>query len=143
MSTRAQASKAAGTVVDGRFRDLQEQRALNYPVCHPQYAGTAVGNLVTNPEQVFARDVGTAPPYGAAKVVGVNVPVKLQSDDQDITISPGDYLIGDLNGVVVLPQEQAKKALPLMAKQGEADGKMAVAIKKGMPFTEASITFRL
>ena len=32
MSTRAQASKAAGTVIDGRFRDLQEQRDLNYPV---------------------------------------------------------------------------------------------------------------
>lgn len=42
MSRRAQASKAAGTIVDGRFRDLQEQRALNYPVCHPLYAGTAV-----------------------------------------------------------------------------------------------------
>jgi regulator of RNase E activity RraA len=32
MSTRAQASKAVGSVVDGRFRDLQEHRALNFPV---------------------------------------------------------------------------------------------------------------
>ncbi|KAL2815049.1 ribonuclease E inhibitor RraA/Dimethylmenaquinone methyltransferase [Aspergillus cavernicola] len=123
MSTRAQASRAAGTVVDGRFRDLQEQRALNYPV--------------------FARDVGTAPPYGAVKVVGVNVPVKLQSVEQDITINPGDYLIGDLNGVVVLPKAQADKVLPLMAKQAEADAKMAVAIKEGMAFTEASQKFRV
>ncbi|PCG98920.1 Ribonuclease E inhibitor RraA/Dimethylmenaquinone methyltransferase [Penicillium occitanis (nom. inval.)] len=123
MSTRAQASRAAGTIVDGRFRDLQEQRALNYPV--------------------FARDVGTAPPYGAVKVVGVNVPIQLQSDGQELTINPGDYLVGDLNGVVVLPQDQVKKALPLMAKQGEADAKMAVAIKEGMPFTEASRKFRI
>lgn len=92
--------------------------------------------------QVFARDVGTAPPYGAVKVVGVNVPVKLQSDNQDITINPGDYLIGDLNGVVVLPRDLATKVLPLMAKQGEADAKMAVVIKEGMPFTEASRKFR-
>jgi len=33
MSARAQASKAVGSVIDGRFRDLQEQRELNYPVC--------------------------------------------------------------------------------------------------------------
>ena len=33
MSTRAQASGAAGTVVHGRIRDLQEHRALGYPVC--------------------------------------------------------------------------------------------------------------
>jgi regulator of RNase E activity RraA len=76
-------------------------------------------------------------------VVGVNVPVQLQSDEQDITINPGDYLIGDLNGVVVLPKDQAEKVFPLMAKQGEADSRMAVAIKEGMPFTEASKKFRV
>lgn len=32
MSARAKASGAVGTVIDGRFRDLQEQRALGYPV---------------------------------------------------------------------------------------------------------------
>lgn len=32
MSTRAVASKAAGTIVDGRIRDLQEHRNLKYPV---------------------------------------------------------------------------------------------------------------
>lgn len=32
MSMRARASGAVGSVVDGRFRDLQEQRELQYPV---------------------------------------------------------------------------------------------------------------
>ena len=32
MSTRAKASRAAGSVIDGRFRDVQEHRDLNYPV---------------------------------------------------------------------------------------------------------------
>ncbi|KAJ5605693.1 ribonuclease e inhibitor rraa dimethylmenaquinone methyltransferase protein [Penicillium lagena] len=123
MSARAQASKAAGSVIDGRFRDLQEQRELNYPV--------------------FARDIGTAPPYELVKVVDVNVPVKLQTDEQDMTINPGDYLIGDLNGVVVLPKELAEKVLPLMAKQADADAKMAVEIRKGMSFTEAGKKFRV
>ncbi|KAM7194047.1 RraA-like protein [Naviculisporaceae sp. PSN 640] len=122
MSTRAKASGAVGSVIDGRFRDVQEQRDLGYPI--------------------FARDVGTAPPAELLKVVGVNVPVKLQTDEQDMTIRPGDYLIGDINGVVVLPKELAEQAIPLMAKQVEADSKMAVAIAGGMSFTEASKMYR-
>ncbi|KAI0419518.1 RraA-like protein [Xylaria grammica] len=122
MSTRAQALGAVGSIIDGRFRDVQEQRDLAYPV--------------------FARDVGTAPPAELLKVVAVNVPVKLQTDEQDMEIRPGDYLIADINGVVVLPSELAEKALPLMQKQVEADEKMAVEIKKGMSFVEASKKFR-
>ncbi|KAI0862954.1 RraA-like protein [Xylaria cubensis] len=122
MSTRAQALGAVGSVIDGRFRDVQEQRDLAYPV--------------------FARDVGTAPPAELLKVAAVNVPVKLQTDDQDMEIRPGDYLIADVNGVVVLPVELAEQALPLMQKQVEADEKMAVEIKKGMSFVEASKKFR-
>lgn len=91
---------------------------------------------------MFARDVGTAPPYELVKVSGINVPVKLQSTEQDVTIRPGDYIVGDLNGVVVLPQEAAEAVLPLMEKQVAADRKMADAIRDGMSFAEASKTFR-
>ncbi|KAK4196948.1 ribonuclease E inhibitor RraA/Dimethylmenaquinone methyltransferase [Triangularia verruculosa] len=123
MSTRAKASGAVGSVIDGRFRDLQEQRGLVFPI--------------------FARDVGTAPPAELLKVAAVNVPVKLQTDEQDMTVRPGDYLIGDVNGVVVLPKELAEQVIPLMKKQVEADEKMAVEIAKGMTFVEASRKFRL
>lgn len=75
-------------------------------------------------------------------MVGVNVPVKLATNDQDMTVNAGDYLIADLNGVVVLPKALAEQALPLMKKQVEADSKMAEEIKKGMSFTEASKKFR-
>ncbi|KAF2807537.1 RraA-like protein [Mytilinidion resinicola] len=122
MSTRAQVSGAVGSIIDGRFRDLHEQRALNYPV--------------------FARDLSTAPPYELVKVAGVNVPVKLQTSEQDIEIRPDDYLIGDLNGVVVLPKELAKEVLPLMRKQVEADENVAKEIKGGMKFMEATRKFR-
>lgn len=122
MSARAKAQGAVASVIDGRFRDLQEQRDLEFPI--------------------FARDVGTAPPAELLKVAAVNVPVKLQTDEQDMTIHPGDYIMGDINGVVVLPKHLAELALPLMAKQVEADSAMAVAIQGGMTFTEASKKFR-
>lgn len=70
------------------------------------------------------------------------MPVKLQTAEQDMTIHPGDYLIGDINGVVVLPRDLAEVALPLMAKQVAADSAMAEAIAGGMTFTEASKKFR-
>ncbi len=97
---------------------------------------------LTKKFQVFARDVGTAPPYASVKVVAVNEPVKLQTRDVDTMIYPGDYIVADLNGVVVLPQGLAEEVLPLMAKQVEADSKMAAEIKNGMTFVEASRKFR-
>lgn len=68
----------------------------------------------------------------------VNTPVKLQTDEQDATIYAGDYLIGDLNGVVCLPKDLAEKAIALMSPQVEADQKIAADVQKGMTFTEAS-----
>ncbi|KAJ9647381.1 hypothetical protein H2204_000009 [Knufia peltigerae] len=38
-------------------------------------------------------------------VYPVNVPVTVRVEDQDMTIRPGDYIIGDLNGVVCIPLE--------------------------------------
>lgn len=52
MSTRAKHSGAVGTIVDGRVRDLQEHRDLEYPV--------------------FARDVGTTAPAQVARVIEVS-----------------------------------------------------------------------
>ncbi|KAH7350602.1 ribonuclease E inhibitor RraA/Dimethylmenaquinone methyltransferase [Rhexocercosporidium sp. MPI-PUGE-AT-0058] len=118
MTHRARASGAVGTVVDGRIRDLGEHREQGFPV--------------------FARDVGTASPYESVKVSAINVPVKLQSEDQDVTIHPGDYLIGDLDGVVCLPQELAEKVLELMPSQVKADVKVAEDLDRGVKFAEAS-----
>lgn len=122
MTARARARGAVASVIDGRFRDLQEHREMGFPV--------------------FGRGVGTAPPHELVKVVGVDVPVKLATDEQDMEIRPGDYLIGDLNGVVVLPRELAEQALPLIKASVEADDQMMAAIKDGMAFEQASKKFR-
>lgn len=58
-------------------------------------------------------------------------------------ISPGDYMIGDLNGVVVLPKELAEQAIPLMEKQVAIDAQMAVALKGNVSFAEATHKFRI
>jgi len=118
MSNRAKVAGAVGTVVDGRIRDLNEHRELDYPV--------------------FARNVGTASPYEVVHVSEINVPVRLQSTEQEAVINPGDYLVGDLNGVVCLPRHLSEKALALMGPQVEADRLVALDIQQGKSFLEAS-----
>lgn len=70
------------------------------------------------------------------------MPVTVPSGEHTITVLPGDYIIADVNGVVVLPKNKAEDAIPLIAPQVEADTKMAAEIKKGMTFAEASKKFR-
>ncbi|KAK1062959.1 hypothetical protein LTR74_009906 [Friedmanniomyces endolithicus] len=117
MSTRAKYSGAVGTIVDGRLRDLQEHRDLEFPV--------------------FARDVGTTAPAETMRVAAINEPVRLNSDDQDAVIHPGDILVGDLNGVVCIPQHLAEKVIDMIPSQLEADEKVAADIKDGRLVAES------
>ena len=66
------------------------------------------------------------------------MPVRLNSDDQEAYINPGDYLIADANGVVCLPAELAEQAIDLIASQVEADSKISADVKNGSTFAEAS-----
>ncbi|KAL9070666.1 MAG: hypothetical protein Q9161_004720 [Pseudevernia consocians] len=118
MSTRAKHSTALGTIVDGRVRDLQEHRDLDYPV--------------------FAKDVGTTAPQELLRVSEVNVPVRLQSEEQEAMVHPEDYLIADLNGVVCLPKGLAEKAVALMASQVQADERISRDLADGRRFGESS-----
>lgn len=61
MSNRAKYSGAVGTIVDGRVRDLQEHRDLDYPV--------------------FARDVGTASPQELLRVSEVRLAYCISVND--------------------------------------------------------------
>lgn len=72
----------------------------------------------------------------------VNVPVKLQSSIQDSTITPGDYIIADQDGVVVLPAKDAEKVLEIIPAIAEADRKAGEAIRSGMSVQEAFAKFR-
>ncbi|KAI5365938.1 Putative ribonuclease E inhibitor RraA/RraA-like protein [Septoria linicola] len=117
MSTRAQHLGAAGTIIDGRLRDLQEHRDLNFPV--------------------FAKDIGTTAPAEVARVSEINAPVRFNSEDQDSYIHPGDILIADLNGVVCLPKDLAEQAIDLIASQVEADENVAKDIKNGATVGES------
>lgn len=70
------------------------------------------------------------------------MPIKLQTSEQDVIVNPGDYIIGDLNGVVCLPKELAEMAIALIPQQVEADMKIARDLKEGELFVTASKNHR-
>ncbi|EGW32305.1 uncharacterized protein SPAPADRAFT_50872 [Spathaspora passalidarum NRRL Y-27907] len=128
MSTRAQYSKANGSVIFGRIRDLDEHNDLKYPV--------------------WSYGVGTSAPGSLLKVVGINIPLQvkvhgLSQDEEVITVNPGDYIIGDKNGVVSLPDdEQLPSVLEYIPKRVEADTKVSQDIKNGKPAAESQKFWR-
>lgn len=122
MTLRAKTLNVAGVVIDGRVRDLNEHRALGFPL--------------------FARAVGTTAGGEVCRPSEINVPVQLNSVIQEAWIQPGDYIIADLNGVVRLPVELAEKVLDAIPGIVKADEKCAEGIKAGRSVEEVFKEFR-
>ncbi|CEP60372.1 bifunctional 4-hydroxy-4-methyl-2-oxoglutarate aldolase/oxaloacetate decarboxylase LALA0_S01e09230g [Lachancea lanzarotensis] len=104
MSRRAQYLKSKGTVVFGRIRDVDEQRELNYPV--------------------YSYGLGTCASRLAVKPVEVQVPLQVLVCESKIqNIHPGDYILGDNNGVVRIPTTSVdmSKLICYIQKSIEAD----------------------
>lgn len=75
----AKARGAVGAVLDGPVRDVRQMRELGFPV--------------------FARSVSPYDTKGRAEVVAHDVPVTCGG----VLVSPGDLLVGDDDGVIVVP----------------------------------------
>ena len=72
----------------------------------------------------------------------VNVPIKLNTIHQDVTISPGDFIVADLNGVVYLPRELADQVLDAIPGKVATDEKCAAGIRNGRSVQEVFEEFR-
>lgn len=79
--TRLMKRGAAGIVTDGGFRDSEEISNLDFPAYHQ--TASAPTNLTLH------------------EAMDINIPIACG----DVAIFPGDILIGDEDGVMVIPQE--------------------------------------
>ncbi|CUS21925.1 LAQU0S04e03994g1_1 [Lachancea quebecensis] len=115
MSTRAQYQGACGSVVFGRVRDLEEHKALGFPV--------------------FSYGLGSCAARMAVKPVGVNVPLQILSHhDEFRTINPGDYIVGDCHGIVRIPAAvDTEELTKYIEKSVEVDESIAGDVKDGKP----------
>jgi regulator of RNase E activity RraA len=126
MSTRAKFRQANGSVILGRIRDINEHQELQYPV--------------------WSYGVGTSAPGPQVKVVGINVPLQIKvigEQDSILKINPGDFIIGDNNGIVRLENNhQLSSILNYIPKRVDADTKVSNDIKAGRPAAEAQKYWR-
>jgi regulator of RNase E activity RraA len=56
----------------------------------------------------------------------------------DATITPSDWIVGDLNGVICIPQVIVSKVVELLPQLGEAESKIEADIDNGVTFAVAS-----
>lgn len=107
ISTKARHRGIRGFVVDGLIRDLPAVRQLgDFPV--------------------FARGVTPIGPLhrGPGEV---NYPISCGG----IVVHSGDIIVGDLNGVVVVPQDLAGDILQRLRLRAEAEGDYKEAVARG------------
>jgi regulator of RNase E activity RraA len=106
-----------GYVVDGGCRDTDFILRLGFPVfCS-----------FTTPKDIVGRWVPGR--FGEPLTIG------------DVTISSGDFLIGDRDGVVVIPAAIAEDVVTKTEQAVQTENKVRTAILSGMDPQEAYLTF--
>lgn len=113
MSTRAMQLGAGGAVVNGYSRDTTGILELNFPTF-------SYGR--------YAQDQG---PRG--KVIDFRVPIEMNS----VHINPGDIIIGDIDGVCVVPKAIEEEVFRRAIEKARGEKTVQKAILNGMSAKEA------
>lgn len=117
MTTRALQLGAAGAVLDGYLRDTGEILAQNFPIMS---------------RGAYAQDQA---PRG--KVVDYDVPIEFGG----VEIRPGDMMVGDVDGVLVVPRHAEAEVIALALEKVRGEGTVRAALERGMSAREAFATF--
>jgi regulator of RNase E activity RraA len=89
LTTAAQARQAAGCVTDGLVRDVRLIREMRFPV--------------------FSGGIGPLDSKGRGIVMAIDVPVECGG----MAMRPGDWIFGDVDGVVVIPADLCERTIEL------------------------------
>jgi 4-hydroxy-4-methyl-2-oxoglutarate aldolase len=113
LSTAAKNSGCIGTIVDGAVRDVNKMRAMGF-AC-------------------FARGTCVYDSQNRQRVIDIDVTVEIDG----VQFAPGDLVIADVDGVVVVPQRVEKEAIQRAWTKVFAENVTRDAIKAGMKATAA------
>ncbi|MFV2175482.1 RraA family protein [Actinomadura sp. LOL_016] len=101
-----------GTLIDGPCRDVDESRELGYPV--------------------FAPSVTPVTARGRIAEAAWNEPV----DFAGVRVGPGDLVLADGSGIVVVPRDRATETVELAESLAARESAMADGVRRGVPITE-------
>lgn len=112
-SVAAMQNGVAGLVVDGGVRDADEIMEQGF--------------------SVFSRHVVPLSGKTRVKIIEINTTVKIDG----MPVHPGDIIVADSSGIVVVPLSRAAEVAQLAAELELQDRQAAEEIRKGLSFTEA------
>lgn len=107
LATAARVRGASGAVCDGATRDIAALTAMKFPS--------------------FARGAGTLHARGRMMTIDNNCPVSCGG----VVVKPRDIIFGDMDGVVVIPEELMEKVIPLAVKIRDAEAQFHDKLLKG------------
>jgi 3-hexulose-6-phosphate synthase/6-phospho-3-hexuloisomerase len=102
-----------GVVIDGAVRDVDEIRAMNYPI----FASAIVPNA------------------GEPKGMG-EINAEITCGGQ--SVKPGDYIVGDDSGVVVIPRERAYEIARRAKEVEKNESRMYEEIRRGSTLSQVA-----
>lgn len=110
-ATAARSRGAAGCVTDGLVRDVRRIRTMGFPVFH---AG-----------------IGPLDSRGRMRMVERDVPVTVGG----VQVFPGDWILGDADGVVVVPNGKAEEVFAAALAKVEREDATRIALEAGEPLS--------
>ncbi|MCH2058743.1 MAG: RraA family protein [Thalassotalea sp.] len=113
MSTKAKQLGAVGAIVNGYHRDTKGILALNFP---------------TFSFGAYAQDQG---PRG--KVIAWRVPIEIEG----VRINDGDILIGDIDGVCVIPKQIEQEVFIKSLEKASTEKLVQKSLQEGMSTVDA------
>lgn len=112
----------AGALVDGGVRDVAWIGRLGFPV--------------------YARYRTPVQSIGRWKVIGSGVPVELPgATTPTVTVHPGDFILADADGAIVIPADVAEQVLAESEKLGDTEVQIRSELESGLPLASALAKF--
>lgn len=112
LSAGAQLNGVSGVVIDGAARDIDEARALAFPI--------------------FARSATARTARGRVYEQDFNCEITIGG----VTVRPGDITLADSSGVVFVPAARLEDIVERAERIAERERLMVAALRRGDPATE-------
>ena len=119
LSTASRARGAAGCVTDGLVRDVRQIREMGFPVFHG-----GIGPLDTK---------------GRARMMERDIPV----DCGGVHVRSGDIVFGDVDGVVIIPQERAAEVIARAQEKVRGEDNTRAELEQGRRLAEVFAKYRI
>lgn len=113
LTTAARRAGCVGAIVDGAVRDTAKITAMGFPV--------------------FARGTSPYDSRDRNRVIDIDVPVEIDG----VVFSPGDLVVADADGIVVVPQAIEAQAIAAAWEKVHAENTVRDSIAAGMTATAA------